>query len=208
MTIGYGPIAVCYKMATDPNLKTSNWLKTTGCTYHKSTHSVVEIRTGIFGYIWLYCTHIFGERRGRSSIQINWTVFVHPKTRKHKQNRGSHFYQGHFWTKGFLALSQDDVLTRQGDARLIYIWRNGYGKPPFLFLRQPLSLNCTRSNTGLLPTEDWPGLRTDATLSCFMAEQMYSRQGMEGFALQNPWCPAISIRALNGRFITDASNPI
>ena len=47
MTIGYGPIAVCYKMATDPNLKTSNWLKTAGCTYHKSTHSVVEIRTGI-----------------------------------------------------------------------------------------------------------------------------------------------------------------
>ena len=47
MTIGYDPSAVCYKMATDPNLKTSNWLKAAGCTYHKSTHSVVEIQTGI-----------------------------------------------------------------------------------------------------------------------------------------------------------------
>ena len=47
MTIGYGPSAVCYKMATNPNLKTCNWPKTAGCTYHKSTLSVVEIQTGI-----------------------------------------------------------------------------------------------------------------------------------------------------------------
>ena len=94
ITIGYGPSAVCYKIATDPNLKTSNWLKTAGCTYHKSTHSVVEIRTGIptlFLYIFIMfylfsvflkqCSHtegllwqVLGLRKSRCSFEVETYV--------------------------------------------------------------------------------------------------------------------------------------
>ena len=81
MTIGYGPIAVCYKMATDPNLKTSNWLKTAGCTYHKSTHSVVEIPTGIHRHVYFYTqtlhTEGFTRRHFYTQALLQTEVFTH-----------------------------------------------------------------------------------------------------------------------------------
>ena len=87
------PSAVCYKIATDPNLKTSNWLKTAGCTYHKSTHSVVEIRTGIPTLLYIFimfylfsvflkqCSHtegllwqVLGLRKSRCSFEVETYV--------------------------------------------------------------------------------------------------------------------------------------
>ena len=49
------------------------------------------------------------------------------------------------------------------------------------FFQVPPYHELYRVNTGLLPTDGWPGLRTDATLTCHKAHWMDSRQRMEGF---------------------------
>ena len=97
--------------------------------------------------------------------------------KNHTQKHSCSFYYEH--------LSHDDVLTRQ----------EGYNTTlhmkEWVWTAQGGTQECK-----------WSSLRTDAYPLCLTVQRAYSSQGIKGFSLLNPSCPATSIRAPNGCFIS------
>ena len=112
-----------------------------------------------------------------SSI-LNWKVYDYlPQKKPHAKT------QLQFLLRALL--SHDDVLTRQ----------EGYNTTlhmkEWVWTAQGGTQECK-----------WSSLRTDAYPLCLTVQRAYSRQGIKGFSLLNPSCPATSIRAPNGCFIS------
>ena len=151
---------------------------------HTYIHLLTCIHVYVFKYIYIYmntvCTYYVIELKLKCLLPKEKATNTTQRTKKAK-----HCWMGAAsllpsWAKINWQLLHDEVLTRQEGYKPIYMWKKDMVNLHF-FQVPPYH--------ELYKVEHRPGLRTDATLSCLMAQADY-KLGSRGFFSLNPSCCA------------------